>query len=79
MTHSEFKQLRESAEISQGAISVGAGIERARLSNWENGYVQLRPAEIELLEKVLFDLIDEQRKRLTSLLSRHRSQVAAAV
>lgn len=53
MTHKKFAEVRRALHISQGRVAKQAGISQGLLSNFELGYVALRPDQVAKLEDAL--------------------------
>lgn len=51
--------MREAASLSQGRLAARAGIARWRITHAENGLLELHPAEVEALKKILLRAVRE--------------------
>ena len=63
------KQERVAAGITQNTLAIRSGISRMRLSQSENGEIQLKPEELETVRRVLRMEIERRARELENMLS----------
>jgi DNA-binding XRE family transcriptional regulator len=68
----QIRQLRAIAGLSQFGLAQVCGVERTRLSLFENGYVELQPHEYTAVENALLAVIRRRATELQGTLQRHQ-------
>jgi transcriptional regulator with XRE-family HTH domain len=69
MTGSQLRKARRAQRVPQMAISQATGIDRARISHFENGYLQLTAAELDRVKRALHRRAVQQAARAEAVVS----------
>jgi len=65
----ELRTLRQMSGMSQFELARRSGVDRSKLSLVENGHVELRPEEANVVRKVLLERIESRAAQFKSALS----------
>ena len=68
MTSTEFRELRLSADVSQGELSKESAVNRQRLSYFECGYLALTKEETRAVQDALRRIVERRMSDFSAVL-----------
>lgn len=79
MSPSDVQNMRKLARLNQYELARESGIERARLSLFENGHVKLSAVQLAAIERVLRKTLKQHADELRQFLAGGQEQESSAV